>query len=474
MNRSKQHFNKKKILFSSCVAMIMLSIAVFSSGYKYKKAEHPGWKKMQDIVSRIKAPKFKNKTFNITDFGAKGDGLTDCSDAFAKAISKCSKSGGGMVLVPQGRYLTGAIHLKSNVNLHLEENSEILFSQDPRKYLPLVRTRFGGTELMNYSPFIYAYEQENIAITGKGTLNGQADASHWWNWNGWGKPPRMQDAAVERLYKMAQKNVPVEERIFGQGSYIRTNFVQPYKCKNVLIEGITLINSPAWILHPVLCNNVIIRDVSVNSTGPNNDGLDPESCKDVLIKNCSFKTGDDCIAIKSGKDHDGRRLNIPCENIVIQDCTFSDGHGGVVIGSEISGGVRNVFAENNTMDSPHLDRAIRIKSNSYRGGFIENVYVRNTKVGKVKDAVIRIDMFYYDEEQKGKYPTAIRNINIENISSQKSNYGLRITGGENFPVENVRIENAEFKDVKSKEIIKGVKNLSLVNVRSNGIVVSEK
>ena len=201
---------------------------------------------------------------------------------------------------------------------------------------------------MNYSPLIYAYEEENIAVTGKGILDGQGSNENWWNWkgnknSGWTEGTPNQKDDRDKLFKLAENNVPPEERVFGDGHYLRPNFVQPYKCKNVLIEGVTFKNSPMWFIHPVLCENVSIKDVTVEGLGPNNDGCDPESSKNVLIKNCYFNTGDDCIAIKSGRNNDGRRINVPSENIIIQNCHMKEGHGGVVIGSEISGGVKNVF-----------------------------------------------------------------------------------------------------------------------------------
>lgn len=436
---------------------------LFVNLFSYATNETTIWNKADSIVANIKIPVFKNKIYTITDFGAKGDGNTDCTNAFTSAIQSCNKGGGGKVVVPQGKYLTGAIHLLSNVNLYLEEGSEILFSRDPQKYLPIVFTRFGGIELMNYSPFVYAYKQKNIAITGKGILNGQANDSTWWNWNGWGAGTKLQTKASNQLHKMAQKNIPVVERRFGDKHFLRPNFIQPYECKNVLIEGITLINSPAWILHPVLCENVLIKDVIINSIGPNNDGLDPESCNGVYIKGCTFRTGDDCIAIKSGKDYDGRRLNIPCKNIVIRDCNFEDGHGGICIGSEISGGVTNVFAENCTMNSPKLDRGIRIKSNSDRGGTIENIYIKNISIGEVRGAVIDIDMYYYDKEQTGRYLTKIKNIELEGINSLKSKYAIKILGSDSLPVENIKIKNCIFLSVQKENYIQGVKNLIITN-----------
>ncbi len=456
----------------SFVAFLLL---VSSCAQKIATVFDP-WKEAETILARIKAPTFPDRDFLITDFGAVADGVTDCTEAFAKAIAACNQAGGGRVVVPEGTYFTGAIHLKSNVNLHIAKGAVVLFSQDPKKYLPQVYTRFEAVELMNYSPLIYAYEQENIALTGEGELNGQGDTEHWWPWKGkWShaeftynpeKGASTQKEANERLKKMAEEGVPVRERIFGEGDYLRPNFIQPYKCKNVLIEGVTIKNSPMWVIHPVLSENVTIRKVTVISHGPNSDGCDPESSKDVLIEDCVFDTGDDCIAIKSGRDHDGRRVNVPSENIIVRRCIMKDGHGGVVIGSEVSGNVRNVFAEDCEMNSPHLDRALRIKSNSRRGGTVENVFMRNVVVGDVADAVVRIFMFYANETGDN-HPT-VRNIRVENVTSQKSNYGLLIDAEEAYPVEDIYIENCSFDNVSKGNILRGYKNLNLKNVKVNG------
>src|SRR5712691_3970786 len=220
------------------------------------------------ILDRIKAPTFPMRDFSVTSFGAKTDGKTDCTDAFRKAIEACNKAGGGRVLVPKGEFETGAIHLKSNVDLHLTKEATIKFSRDPRKYLPVVFTRWEGMELMNYSPLIYAFEQTNIAITGEGIIDGRADCEHWWPWKGrpqcgWKKGDPEQSKARSLLYEYVAKGAPVNERVFGDGSFLRPQFIQPYRCQNVLIEGVTLRNSPMWQIHPVLCTNVTVRGVNI-------------------------------------------------------------------------------------------------------------------------------------------------------------------------------------------------------------------
>jgi len=210
-----------------------------------------------------------------------------------------------------------------------------------------------------------------------------------------------------------------------------------------------------WFLHPVLCENVTLRNVTVEGLGPNNDGFDPECSKNILIKNCYFDTGDDCIAIKSGRNNDGRRINIPCENIVIQNCVMKEGHGGVVIGSEISGGVRNVFAEDCIMSSPHLERAIRIKTNSIRGGVLENIFVRNLKVDEVREAVLKID-YFYEEGDAGQFTPEVKNIYLENIESQKSQYAIWIKAYDRSPVRNLVLKNCMFANVNNYNIMENV------------------
>ena len=379
------------------------------------------------------------------------------------------------MIVPPGTYLTGAIHLKSNVNLEVREGATIKFSQNPTDYLPVVFSRWEGVELFNYSPFIYALDQRNIAITGRGTLDGQSDKEHWWPWNGraiygWkeGDPTKRPDRVS--LFTMAEKGVPVRERVFGDGHYLRPQFIQPYRCENVLIEGVTILNSPMWEVHPVLCKNVTVENVKINTHGPNNDGCDPESCVDVLIKDCYFDTGDDCIAIKSGRNADGRRLNMPTENIIVQGCHMKDGHGGVTVGSEISGGVRNLFAENCRLDSPNLDHALRVKNNAMRGGRLENLHFRNIEVGQVAHAVITID-FNYEEGSKGTFTPVVRNYSVKNLTSGKSKHALDVQGLSGAPIYNLRLTNCTFDNVAETSIVKNVKDATFDNVKINGRVV---
>ena len=427
------------------------------------------WSYADHIISQIILPEFPDAIFNILNYGAVGDSVTDCTNAINEAIRECSSKKGGTVLIPEGCFLTGAIHLLNNVNLHISEGAVLKFTTGKSKFLPVVHTRFEGMECMNYSPFIYAYKQENIAITGKGILDGQGKA--WWSWKGpwdgqvetgWeeGIPNQLKDVAV--LLEMVKNEIPFQKRIFGEGSLLRPNFIQPYQCKNVLIEGITLINSPMWIIHPVLSENVTVKNVKIESLGPNNDGCNPESCKNVWIKDCFFNNGDDCIAIKSGRNEDGRRIGIPCENIVIQNCEMKEGHGGIVIGSEMSGDVRNIFAENCKLNSPHLDRALRIKSNSVRGGKVENVFFRNSEVKEVNEAVVKINMFY--DWDRAEFIPSVSKIYVNGIKSEKSMYAVWIKAYKDKPVDGLNITDCTFDNVSKGMFIENVENLTIQNV----------
>ena len=444
---------------------------------KGEKVEVDVFYEADKIIESIKPLEFQDQTFNILDFGAVSDTTTLNTQAITKAIDSCSKSGGGKVIIPSGKFLTGPIVLKSNVNLHLEEGAYVLFSTNKQDYLPVVHTSYEGQELMNYSPLIYAYKQKNIAVTGKGTFDGQANNSNWWPWCGKdvygfqeGMPKQGDDHNLPRLWEMSNTNVPVSERIFGDGHQLRPQFIQPFECENVLIQGVTFTNAPFWVIHPIKCNYVRVEGVTVKSHGPNNDGCDPEYSKNVHINNCTFDTGDDCIAIKSGRNDDGRRINIPSENIVVENCNMKDGHGGVVMGSEISAGVRNVYVRNCEMNSPELDRAIRIKTNTLRGGFVENVYVKNIKVGQVKEALLRINTYYGTYAgQEGDYMPTIQNINLENITVEDGGkYGVLIKGRPESFVKDVTLTNITIKKAETDLSVENSEPIVFKNTTING------
>ena len=419
-----------------------------------------GWDSLPAVLALIKAPEFPARDFLITDFGAKPG--VEATAAIAAAIEACHRAGGGRVVVPAGEWPTAAIHLKSNVNLHVVKGATLRWIFEPAKY-HVVFTRWEGVECMNYSAFIYAFEQENIAVTGEGTLDGGADWDTWWGWCNKQAGPVKQTAARDRLNAMGEEGVPVAQRVFGEGGMLRPNFIQPYRCKNILIEGVTIIRSPMWELHPVLSENVTVRGVKISSHGPNNDGFDPESCRNLLVEDTVFDTGDDCIAIKSGRNNDGRRLNVPCENIIIRNCTMQNGHGGVVLGSECTGGIRNVFVENCVMDSPELDRAFRFKNNAARGGILENFFARDVKIGRVTEAVVTVDLLYA-EGAKGGFKAVVRNIQLDHITSSASPRVFFIRGFAGAEVDNIRISNSTFSGITETDVVSHAGTITLKNV----------
>lgn len=409
-----------------------------------------------EIEKNIKAPEFRDKDYPLFKYGRKSktEGYL-YTNLINKVIERCSREGGGRVIIPAGTWLTGPITLRSNVNLHLEEGATLLFTPDLKEY-PLVRTRWEGMDCYNYQPMIYAYEQENIAVTGKGTIDGGAEIANWWRMcgakkYGWEEDKGIISQRIGRpiLMEWNEKGVPVEERRMGDGYGMRVQLVNPVKCKNILIEGVTMLRSPFWVIHPLLCENLTVRGVHIQNDGPNGDGCDPESCKNVLIEGCYFDTGDDCIAIKSGRNRDGRTAGIPSENIIVRNCKMKNGHGGVVVGSEISGGYRNLFVENCEMDSPDLDRVIRIKTNNCRGGVIENIYVRNVEVGQCREAVLKINLVYESREKcrRDFYPI-VRNVFLDNVNCRRSKYGVKIDGfDDRCNVYNIEVRNSNFSGV---------------------------
>lgn len=422
----------------------------------------------KQIENSIRQPQFPDRTYLITKYGASTKATAKQNQkAINKAIALCSMAGGGRVVVPEGTWNTGAIRLKSHVNLVIEKGATLLFAFD-RSLYPLVETRWEGLDCINYSPLIYAYKETDIAITGEGTIDGNGSDETWWLMSG--KTPKSRDIVVEEkqqnpggrpdLLKMAEDGIPLEKRVFGTGKGLRPQLVNLNQCDGILIEGVTMLRSPFWVMHPLLSKNITVKNVTVRNDGPNGDGCDPESCENVLIENCVFHTGDDCIAIKSGRNEDGREggkgrfTGRPSKNIIVRGCTMEDGHGGVVIGSEISGGCQNVFIENCTMDSPNLDRILRIKTNSARGGVIENIYMRNVTVGQCKEAVLKINLDYEPNElaRRGFYPT-VRNVYMENVTCQKSKYGVMVVGfKDRTNVENINLTNCRFDGVYDKPL----------------------
>ena len=417
------------------------------------------WARLSAILARIVPPKFPDREFGLDSFGAVGDGVKDCTEAFRQAIAACTRSGGGRVVVPPGTFLTGPIHLKSCVDLHLRSGATIRFTTNLAAYLPVVFTRYECTELMNFSPPIYAFEQTNIAVTGEGTLDAQGQF-----WHAWGRGAK---GDVKQLMDMGKKGVPVAQRVFGEGHHLRPNFIQPVRCRNVLIQGVKITNSPMWTIAPAYCRNVTIQGVTVDTDGPNTDGCDPDSCAEVWIKDCKFSTGDDCIAVKSGRDEDGRRVNIPSEDIVIQNCHFAGGHGGVTMGSETSGGIRNLFAERCVFDSRDLSMALRFKTNPARGGYIENIYVRDCDVKTAQFGIHMTLRYGLGSAGSRNHPPAMRNIDIRNSTfAHLTRQPIVIEGyAATNRITDVTIANCTFAPGRHPEVVvTNAARINLINV----------
>lgn len=457
---------------------LLLPACAFAAGWddnEYKRIEQS-----------IQLPKIAERQFLITSFGAKTTATAAQNQkAINKVISLVSKKGGGKVIIPKGTWNTGAIELKSHVNLVLEEGATLHFAFEPKLY-PLVRTSWEGLACWNYSPCIYAYKATDIAITGKGTIDGGGNNDTFWQWNGSPRFGYKEGVTKEsqklgsrsKLLKMAEDGVPFDERKFGMGYGLRPQLVNMVHCERILIKDVKMINSPFWVIHPLLSKNITVDGVYVWNEGPNGDGCDPEACENVLIQNCVFHTGDDCIAIKSGRNNDGRLWNQPSKNIIIRNCKMEDGHGGVVIGSEISGGCENVYAENCVMDSPHLERILRIKTNNCRGGQVQNINMRNVVVGQCKEAVVKINLDYERKEicYRGFEPI-VNNVNVENVTCQKSNYGVLIIGRDSLEnVYDINIKNCKFDGVVKEPVkITGkTRNVKFDNLVINGSLVLNK
>lgn len=457
---------------------LLLPACAFAAGWddnEYKRIEQS-----------IQLPKIAERQFLITSFGAKTTATAAQNQkAINKVISLVSKKGGGKVIIPKGTWNTGAIELKSHVNLVLEEGATLHFAFEPKLY-PLVRTSWEGLACWNYSPCIYAYKATDIAITGKGTIDGGGNNDTFWQWNGSPRFGFKEGVTKEsqklgsrsKLLKMAEDGVPFDERKFGMGYGLRPQLVNMVHCERILIKDVKMINSPFWVIHPLLSKNITVDGVYVWNEGPNGDGCDPEACENVLIQNCVFHTGDDCIAIKSGRNNDGRLWNQPSKNIIIRNCKMEDGHGGVVIGSEISGGCENVYVENCVMDSPHLERILRIKTNNCRGGQVQNINMRNVVVGQCKEAVVKINLDYEKKEicYRGFEPI-VNNVNVENVTCQKSDYGVLIIGRDSLEnVYDINIKNCKFDGVVKEPVkITGkTRNVKFDNLVINGSLVLNK
>ncbi len=404
-------------------------------------------------MPQLERPMLPDAAFSITDFGAVPGGETKNTKAINDAIAMCAATGGGVVQVPAGLWLTGAIHLKSNVNMHLMEGSVLRFSDDPEDYLPVVFTRWAGFECYNYSPLIYARDCENIAITGPGTLDG--NGRPWWPWF------ERQEATAVRMYQeQILKGVLPEERIYGTvEAGLRPQFISPINCTNVLLEGFTIAEAgPFWTIDLVYCDQVIVRKLRVlTEGGPNTDGLNVDSSRNVLIEHCYFNTGDDCVCMKSGMNEDGWRVGRPTENVVVRYIHTAKGHGGAVFGSDTSGDIRNVYYHSSIFRG--TDVGIRLKSTRGRGGVVEKIWFENIDMEGIPREAIQITTAYraWMGTTEGKAPI-FRDISFRNITARDTKWAARMEGLPEAPLlrlsfENINMETEEGVSVKWVEEI---------------------
>lgn len=402
---------------------------------------------------------FKDKDFPITDFGAKADGSL-CTKAFAKAMEACERAGGGRVVVPAGKWFSGAIHLRSNCDLHLSEGAEIVFSQNPNDYLPAVFTSWEGMECWNYSPLVYAYCCTNVAITGTGTLRGYEGEWKDSFWYPWVPQKNGIKAARLQLYTWGATDYPVEKREIYKmkDANTRPQLVQFNRCKGVTWENFKVRNSPFWTLHLYMCEDAAVRNLDVYAHGNNNDGIDIEMSRSVIVENCRFDQGDDGIVIKSGRNRDAWRLNTPTQDIFVRDCEIVDGHTLLGIGSEISGGVKNVRLIN--CRGTDVNRCVFIKTNRRRGGVIENIAVDGVEVGNVRYELVglSVDTLYEwaDFPDYENRTTLIRNIDIRNVHGGKARYRVNMEGDPSMPVQNVKLKNVTVDSAKNPDRIVNV------------------
>lgn len=461
--------------FSVLILMVFFPLIALADGWN--ETEY------RAIERSIEQPKIAKRTVVITKFGAKTTAsAVQNQQAIHRAIAYLAKQGGGKVVVPAGNWQTGALRLASGIELVVSKDALLQFVFD-RSLYPLVKTSWEGMMCWNYSPCIYSYGADDVVVSGEGTIDGGGSNETWWPMCGKqvfgyvkGVTKEAQvSGSRRRLQQLAEDDVPWDERRFGLGQGLRPQLINFVKGNRVRVSGVTLLHSPFWVIHPLLCKNVTVDGVKIWNEGPNGDGCDPEACENVLIQNTHFHTGDDCIAIKSGRNNDGRMWNKPSRNIIIRNCVMEDGHGGIVIGSEISGGCKNVYAEDCTMDSPHLDRVLRIKTNNCRGGRIENINMRRVKVGQCKEAVVKINLDYEPEEPcyRGFEPE-VRDVNIEDVTCRKSAYGVLIVGRDSVEnVSDIRLKDCVFNGIGRENVrITGkTRNVKFDNVMMNGSLV---
>ncbi|HEY8561735.1 MAG TPA: glycoside hydrolase family 28 protein [Pyrinomonadaceae bacterium] len=442
------------IIRLSAVALIIAG-AVFSS---FAQASADDWARADEIVKAIRLPEIPSRDYVITDFGAASGGAADARPAILAAIKKASADGGGRVVIPAGRWVSnGPIHLASRINLHVAEGATLLFSPQAKHYLPTVLTRWEGTEMYGHSPLIYAFEVKDVAITGKGTIDGNA-GSEFLTWIKKAEPD------FQRLRRMGvDPATPAAKRVFGEGTHLRPSIIQFFRAERVLLEDYTVLNSPFWVNHLVYTDHATVRRVRVDSHHANNDGVDVDSSRYVLIEHCHFRTGDDSVVVKSGRDADGRRIARPSEAVVVRHNDMG-GEDGIALGSEMSGGVRHVYFTDNVLRKGAS--AIRFKANLDRGGTVEHIRVRNFTVEAFENLFwFQLD---YPGQLGGNFPSVYRDIVFENFTVERAGTVFNGDAPAAAPLRDVTLRNVDIKRADKTFVLKNVEGLRLENVTIGG------
>ncbi len=444
----------------STTIVFMLLLGASPAGALDPAPGRVDWGLIETIVSHIEKPEIPARIYHVTDFGAVGDGATDARPAILAAIAKASADGGGRVVLSPGVWRSdGPIHLQSRIELHLERGAHLLFSPDPQFYLPVVETRWEGTRVLSYSPLIYAHDVEDVAVTGPGTIDGNVRS----DFHGW-HPIAAPD--YRRLRRMGFDDVPLKERVFGAGTHLRPPLVQFVRARRVLLEGYTALNSPFWVNHLVYCEHATVRGLNVVSHFPNNDGVDVDSSRWVLVEGSTFRTGDDSVVIKSGRDLDGRNVARPSEYVVVRDNDMG-GEDGIALGSEMSGDIRYVFFTDNQLRSGLS--AVRFKANLDRGGTVEHVGVRRFTVGSFD----RLFWFQldYPSELGGNYPATYRDIVFEDFEVGEVGTLFEAHAPAEAPLLDVVVRNVGVASAEQTAVLENVRGLSFENVTVAGRAV---
>jgi len=469
----------KTSYMSLAFGLFLVSLNAQASGFSKEQAqqvEQAGWNSVETILQRISPPGFPDRSASIAEFGGAGDGVTDNRKAIADAIDSVSRTGGKIVFPPGDYFINGPIHLKSNVHLHLDKGARIFFSSDASSYLPVVKVRWEGTVCYNYSPLIYGHGLTNIAITGEGVIDGNAvDWSKAWR--------KKQNPNKELLRQMGNDTIPDEHRVFGNGfldlngdgkddgrgdgkpHFLRPSLIEVYDCENVQIEGLTIKNSPFWTVHPVFSKNVILRNLNIQGSTLNDDGIDPDSCEDVLIEGCIIKTHDDAIAIKAGRDQDAWKRP-PCRNILVRNNRLESGVNAFCIGSEMSGGVEYVFAENNQIANGK--HALNFKCNLDRGGQVQHIYLRNFEIKSCEETMFVFDMDYQGY-RGNKFPTKFNDFYVSDIRCKSvAKIPFEIVGVEDAPIRRVFLSNIQIGSAGGESILRHTEDVLVEQVTIGG------